>query len=387
MSFKAHFSRTLERPDAPLHFAAHSHHPWPDVSFDAQIACWDDAARLLDRKWDHIFGAVRPKAQAHVARQLNVSDPAQVTFAQNTHEFLLRILSCLPPDRCLHILSTDSEFHSFTRQIARLEEEGLVRVDRIPVSPASTFSERFMAAAGTGDYDLVWFSEVFFNSGHVVTDVPALVGAVPAPRTFIVVDGYHSFMARPVDLAPIADRAFFLAGGYKYAMAGEGVAILTAPPDYGDRPRDTGWYAAFSALSNTQGAGVPFAEDASRFDGATFDPVGLYRLNAVFDWLDDMGLTVERVDGHARDLQTYFLDRLERASGAAIPSHALLVDPRKEACGRFLTFEIGNAAILHANLMARNIITDYRGNRLRIGFGLYQDHADVDRLIVHLSEM
>ena len=44
MSF---FSRTFGRAGAPLHVAAHSHHPWPDVSYDAQLAAWEDAARLL----------------------------------------------------------------------------------------------------------------------------------------------------------------------------------------------------------------------------------------------------------------------------------------------------------------------------------------------------
>ncbi len=28
-----------------LHLAAHSHHLWPDASFDGQVECWDDAAR------------------------------------------------------------------------------------------------------------------------------------------------------------------------------------------------------------------------------------------------------------------------------------------------------------------------------------------------------
>jgi selenocysteine lyase/cysteine desulfurase len=31
------------------------------------------------------------------------------------------------------------------------------------------------------------------------------------------------------------------------------------------------------------------------------------------------------------------------------------------------------------------VITDYRADRLRIGFGIYQDEADVDRLIEILA--
>ena len=50
MSYKAHFRRFLEAYPGRLHFAAHSHHLWPDVTFVAQTRCWLDAARLADRK-------------------------------------------------------------------------------------------------------------------------------------------------------------------------------------------------------------------------------------------------------------------------------------------------------------------------------------------------
>ena len=84
-------------------------------------------------------------------------------------------------------------------------------------------------------------------------DLAAIVNAVRDADTFVVVDGYHAFMAIPTDLAPIAARAFYVAGGYKYAMAGEGTCFLHCPPGYGARPRDTGWYAGFSALESGRG--------------------------------------------------------------------------------------------------------------------------------------
>src|SRR6185295_14885913 len=109
----------------------------------------------------------------------------------------------------------------------------------------------------------------------------------------VVIDGYHGFMAVPTDLSAVAGRAFYLAGGYKYAMAGEGVCFLHCPQGYGPRPRDTGWYAGFSALEKGAG-GVPYANDGIRFLGATFDASGLYRFNAVQDWLHAEGWTVDK---------------------------------------------------------------------------------------------
>ena len=37
-----------------LHAAAHSHHPWPDVTREAHLQAWDDAARHHDDKWDAV---------------------------------------------------------------------------------------------------------------------------------------------------------------------------------------------------------------------------------------------------------------------------------------------------------------------------------------------
>ena len=66
---------------------------------------------------------------------------------------------------------------------------------------------------------------------------------------WVVVDGYHGFMAAPTDLSAVADRIFYVAGGYKYAMSGEGAAFLHAPPGFCPRPVVTGWYAEFGALA------------------------------------------------------------------------------------------------------------------------------------------
>lgn len=389
MSYKAQFSRCLRADPARLHFAAHSHHLWPDVTFDAQMACWEDAARLADRKWEHVFAEVVPQTQGLIAKALGLSDPATLAFAPNTHEFLRRILSCLPAERPPRILTSDGEFHSFTRQVARLEEEGLAAVQRIPVQPFGDFAARFAAAAVRESHDLIYVSQVFFNSGFAIADLEALIAGLPDDGSFVVIDGYHGFLARPTDLSALEDRVFYLSGGYKYAMAGEGTCFLHAPAGYGPRPRDTGWYAAFGALEAQQPEAVAYALDARRFLGATFDPVGIYRLRAVLRLLDGLGLGAAEIHAHARELQDLFLAGLERRAPRVLPRQSLLLDPRTEACGQFLTFELGaeRAAALQAELLAAKVITDHRGARLRFGFGLYQDEGDVEALLDRLQQL
>jgi hypothetical protein len=55
-----------------LHFAAHSHHPWPDVSLEGQQQYWYDSNTLTDKKWNTIFGEVIPDFQQKVAKILGV---------------------------------------------------------------------------------------------------------------------------------------------------------------------------------------------------------------------------------------------------------------------------------------------------------------------------
>ncbi|HJW40111.1 MAG TPA: aminotransferase class V-fold PLP-dependent enzyme, partial [Rhizomicrobium sp.] len=373
------FSRTFAGAGAPLHVAAHSHHPWPDVTYDAQIAAWEDAARLLDHKWDHVFAATIPAAQTHIARQLALPDPATIAFAPNTHSLVLRILSCLPRDRPLCVLTTGSEFMSFARQFARLEEDGAVRVTRVTTEPFDTFEDRFAAEAQKPGWDLVFFSQVFFDSGFAVRDLAHLVGAVADKSTFVVIDGYHGFMAVPTDLSAVADRAFYVAGGYKYAMAGEGACFLHAPLGYGPRPRDTGWYAGFAALEAGTDS-VPYASDGSRFLGATFDVSAIYRFNAVQDWLRAEGLTVQAMLAHVRHIEDLFLWEVRSPN----VSRLTLVVPEAARRGRFLAFRTPKAGEIIERLAAHNIIADHRGDRLRIGFGIYHTEKDAKRLAAAL---
>jgi selenocysteine lyase/cysteine desulfurase len=375
MSLKSGFSRFLGSDPNRLHFAAHSHHPWPDVSFEAHKRAWLDAAEMMDDKWEKVFGAVIPSLQHRLAGILGLADPDTITFAPNTHEFVVRIFSCIEPP--VRVLTTDAEFHSFARQAKRWEEEGLALVDRVPAEPFETFAERFTAEVRAGVHDLVYLSQVFFDSGFVVPDLDQIVSSIPENRTFVVVDGYHAFMARPTHLGSLQDRIFYLAGGYKYAMSGEGVCFLHAPPGYAERPVNTGWYAGFGDLVTGVGDEVPYAPDASRFAGATYDPSGVYRMEAVLAWLEEEGVGPAEISRHVQDLQEHFLTE------GVHPGE--LVPPDSFDRGNFLTFRTPRAGEVYAALHERRVITDHRGDRLRIGFGIYHDTRDVDRLLEILA--
>lgn len=387
MSYKPHYSRFLSARPNWLHFAAHSHYYWLDATRDAVLECWDDAARFADEKWTHIFSAVIPEAQQHIARVLDLSQPEQIAFAPNTHEFVVRIFSCFESKRPVRILTTDAEFHSFTRQVARMKESGLATVTEVPAMPFDTFEERFKHAAGQGEYDLVFFSHVFYNSGYWVKDLAGIVGAVKSEKTIIVIDGYHSFCAVPFSLKDVEKWAFYLSGGYKYAQSGEGVCFLAVPPECKLRPVNTGWFAAFGNLSHTELGTVPYSDDGFRFWGATFEPTGFYRFNAVMRWLQTHSLDVSAINKYVRTLQQAFFEKLETTHLPYLKKDALILPFHPERHGHFLTFRLLHAADLQRALLDLEIYTDVRADRLRFGFGLYHDAEDIEEFLRRLHRL
>ena len=380
---KAHFSRFYAADPGRLHFAAHSHHPWPDATQAAQVRYWIDSAQLADNKWERILGETVPRAQDHVARLIGLPQPRQVAFAPNTHEFVSRLYSCLDPGRRLRVLTSAHEFHSFRRQTRRLEEAGRVQLETIALQPWETFAQRFLAAERSASWDLVWISHVFFDTGFVVPVLEEICAAAP-PEALVAIDGYHAFCALPVDLSRVHRRAFYLAGGYKYAMSGEGACFLAVPPGCELRPIDTGWYASFDTLEAPPGGAVAYAADGFRFWGATFDASGLYRFNAAMDWLACEGISIAQVHAHALALQKRFLDGLARSRpGPLLPER--LVPALEAPRGNFLAFDVDDADELHRRIAAQSVTIDRRGHILRFGFGIYHDAEDVDRLLVVLA--
>ena len=377
MSFKPLFSKSLSAAPDRLHFAAHSHHLWPDASFEGQVECWDDAARLADNKWDRVMGEVWPEAQAHVAKELGTGDPSAIVFASNTHDFLIRLAAACPRagEGPLRVLMSDGEFHSARRQMARWVESGDIELTKVAAEPFDDFTPRFLDAATAGGFDLILVSHVLFNSGRTFDAVRELAALARPDGPWVVIDAYHSFMAVPAPMGgDVAASAFVLGGGYKYAMAGEGMGFMHCPPGFGPRPPLTGWYAEFDDLTLPPGM-VGYAADAMRFMGATFDPSALYRFNAIQRMLKENRITTEWIAARVASLQLRLLDSL---AGNSLGEAELLNPVGDGPHARFLAFRSSNAQRWCSDLMAKNIVTDVRGDVLRIGFGLYHDEEDVD---------
>ncbi len=361
--------------------ASHSHHLWPDASFDGQVECWEDAARFADNKWDRIMDEVWPEAQGHVASELGTGRPDAIVFAPNTHQLLVSLFAAASSNWPIRILTSDGEFHSARRQFARWEEASAATVERVAPEPFESFSDRFAERAKSGEHDFIFVSQVLFGSGRRFDRVDEIAALARPEGPWAVIDGYHAFMAVETPFAGSAPQsAFYLGGGYKYAMAGEGCAFLHAPPDFGERPRITGWFAEFEDLTLPPGS-VGYRKDAMRFIGATFDASGLYRFNAVQRMLKKSGLTTAGISEHVKALQDRLIDQLP---GTSI-GHAERLNRPGDA--RFLAFRSTDAQRWSTELKQKNCITDVRGDVIRIGLGIYHDEADIEAFTKLATEL
>ena len=251
----------------------------------------------------------------------------------------------------------------------------------VPTEPFADLRERLMAAAEQTQPDLIFISQVFFNSGVCIGDLTTLVDALEQRcQATIAIDGYHGFMAMPTDLSALEGRIFYLAGSYKYAQGGEGCCFMVVPQNNTFRPLYTGWFAEFGTLSGERQEQVQYAEDGYRFAGATMDLSAMYRLRAVLSLYEEKAIGVRHIHHYIQRLQTQFLLELKRYNHPWLNEQTLLRHPSYEH-GHFFTFRGPSAqavAELAEALKRRAIHTDYRGDRLRFGFAPYLELDDID---------
>jgi selenocysteine lyase/cysteine desulfurase len=262
----------------------------------------------------------------------------------------------------------------------RALERGRISAEIIPVDPQADFSERFACAAEAESFDLIFFSEVMFNRGYLVADLPGLCARLKATGAEVVVDGYHAFLAVPEDLSALSRDCFYMAGAAKYAMAGEGCTFLSVPEGCSLKPEDTGWFADFPNRGAVGDGPVAYSDDGWRFAGSVLDPLGLYRFNAAMRLLDGLGVTAADVHDHAHALQALFLRAIADMNHPVVnPANLTVGDPARR--GNFLAFRHEDASALAARLAGDGVLADARGPIIRFGFGCYHSGGDVARLV------
>lgn len=373
-----------------LHLTGHSHQAWPDRAEAGQLRALEDAALLADEKWGRAFQQAAKVKQAFgrllgdCGASRGEDQGAGLALGVNTHELVVRFLSALPLRRRPKLLTSDGEYHTLRRQLARLEEEG-IEVVRESAADPSTLAER-LASRVDDRTAAVLVSSVLFRSGRRVRGLGDLALAAAKAGAELLVDVYHHLNAIPCDLeADGLTGAFVVGGGYKYCQLGEGNCFLRVPPGRDLRPVITGWFAEFGDIAAPTPEQVAYGRGADAFAGATYDPTSHYRAAEVFDFFRD------------HDLDPPFLREVSQHQVGVLARtfDALDLDPAKitrpsvdlDELGAFLTLETPHAARLHEKLSERSVLTDYRGESLRFGPAPYQHDGQLEEAMHHLGEV
>ncbi|MCB1054125.1 MAG: kynureninase [Acidobacteria bacterium] len=347
-----------------LLLTGHSHQAWPDRALEGQQRAWLDAAELVDDKWGRAFERA-DRVRNGFARLLQ-DDEGLYALGANTHELVIRFLSALPLDRRRRLVTTDGEFHTLRRQLARLSEAGFDVVS-VPADPPEDIAPRLVAAVDDRTA-AVLVSAVLFQNSRIVQGLGEVAAAARRCGAELLVDVYHALGVVPFSLSEQGlDESFVVGGGYKYCQLGEGNCFLRLPPRREFRPVVTGWFSEFSALAESgPGGTVSYGQGADVFAGSTYDPTSHYRASEVFDFFAEAGLTPEllrRVSQHQVGLLARAVDELD------LPAELLGRDLRAplSEIGGFLALSSPRAGELCDGLRRAGVLTDHRRGVLRLG--------------------
>ncbi len=365
-SLRPHYSAFLSRDRVLL--TGHSHQAWPDVARAGVLESFDLAAAHVDDKW----GAAAEAADAvrdAVVEQIG-GRREEIALAQSSHELVTRFLSGLPLRARPRIVTTSGEFHSASRQLRRLAEEG-VELVVVPIAPVGTLAERVAKEVDARTAAVV-ISTVLFQTSAVVPNLAAVAEATEQVGAELLLDAYHHFGALP--WAPVSPRAYVSGGGYKYAQWGEGCCFLRVPSDCSLRPIYTGWFSDFQNLDGAQAAISYGATHADRFAGSTYDPTSHFRARRVIAFFRDHGMTIDALRELSLAQTTRLRDGLSEQFEVLTPA----------ASGGFLAVRCPGAKEVTQALRARGVYVDSRGDILRLGPAPYVTSDELDRAVAEL---
>lgn len=373
-----------------LLLSGHSHQAWPDVSREGILEAFDDAARGVDEKW--ALAEVQAERVRAGYRAL-LDDPAgEIALAASTHELVVRWLSALPLAAKPRLVTTDGEFHTLRRQLARLERlaplaNGGFEIVRVPANPVDSLAER-LAAAIDARTAAVLTSAVFFETARIVPRLGELAAECQRRATPLLVDAYHALGAIPFSLRTLGlESALVTGGGYKYLQLGEGNAFLRLPRGLDLRPVVTGWFAEFwTKTASKRWEQVDYAPGAAALAGATYDPTSHYRAARVLDFFVDQGLTPEFL----RQVSQHQVGLLARAfDGLHLPETVIRRERSTPMAGLagFLALDTPSAQLVAEKLLVKGVLCDARGRSLRLGPAPYLCDEQLERAIGILGEV
>jgi kynureninase len=282
-------------------------------------------------------------------------------------------------DRAPNVIATHGEFDSLDVILREYAHRGRVALTFVEPRENGDFAaEDVLAAIGPGT-DLVVVSHVMFQTGQVLTALPTIIARAHAVGACVLLDVYHSLGVLPVDVAALGVD-FAVGGSYKYLRGGPGACYLYVAPrhlDSGLRTLDIGWFAKEARFDYARPDPPRYAHGGDAWLESTPSVLPFYQARAGQIFTQAIG--IERLRAYSLELQQRLVRLLHEqgiaAQGGAHDRGAFVVvhDPRARAWAEALD--------------ARGVVTDARGEWLRLCPDVLTTHAELETAANRLGEI
>jgi len=349
------FARVLERRATAIDLANHS----LGRPLDATAADIAEAVSLWQQRLGDAWDAWLEQRDAHrarFARLLGAPRDDCVVPKTNAGQGLRAILNSY--QTMPRVVATRGEFDSIDVILRHYARRGRIVLSLVEPREDGRFVADDLLAATREGADLVVVSQVVFNTGQVLPELPALIAAAHAGGARVLLDVYHSLGVLPVDLAAL-DVDFAIGGSYKYLRGGPGACFLYLHPRHLDgslTTLDTGWFAKREPFTYQRPDPPQFAAGGDAFLESTPAILPWYQARAgqVFT----LAIGVER-------LREYSLAQ-QRRLVALLHERGVDAEGGTRDRGAFVIIQDPHAVELALVLQERGVHGDARGSYLRL---------------------
>jgi selenocysteine lyase/cysteine desulfurase len=273
------------------------------------------------------------------------------------------------------VVISDFEFPT-VGQIWHAQERRGAKVVHVPAAGNIIPTERFAEAIDERTR-LVSITHICFRNGSRL-DVPAIIELAHRKGALVLLDSYQALGTFPIDVKAL--KVDFLAGGtLKYLLSSAGLAYLYVRQELLPtlQPSSLGWFSQANIFAMDIYANTP-SPTARRFESGSPPVPNIYAGVAGIKLIQSIGL--EKIETHIHELTGAIKEgAMRRGFNLVTP-----VDPARH--GALITLRSHNVAMLVKRLEEGGIITSSRDSNLRISPHIYNNLADVNRLMDCLTK-
>ncbi len=335
----------------------------------------DDWSRYGAPAWWKEWMPALDAAKERFARLIG-ADTDEVTISHSVSSALSSIASTFDYRERSTVVCADLDFPTIPYQWFAKQRDGVhVRFarsqDRIRVS-FDAYDD-----AVRDDVALIATSHVFFTTGYI-QPIRRLADLAHDRGSLIVVDGYHSVGALPVNVKEL-EVDFYVGGTLKWLLGGPGLTFIYARKELIPQlqPTISGWFSSADQFA-FDSSHLDWPPTADRLELGTPSVGTAYTGIAGMDLILDAG--PERIYPRLQSLTQRVIDRAQGRYGIVSP-----LDPNERA--GIVMLQVKNPQETVTALGEAGYTVDYRPGLVRVSPHFFNAESDVDRFMDALEQV